>query len=170
MNTRRNAHAAIASMEPERMTLTRPTHPTPPATVNRRTRRGFSLIELLLVLVILAVLAAVVAPRFAQRGEQARETAARTDIATLENALDTFEVDNGRYPTTEQGLNALLQQPSGLADSWRGPYLRRSDLPRDPWGNPYVYRYPGQQNQHGFDLYSRGADGQDGTEDDITNW
>lgn len=146
------------------------TRPSPSAPLVRPGYRGFSLIELLLVLVILAVLAAVVAPRFAQRGEQARETAAATDISQLENLLDTFEIDNGRYPTTEEGLNALVQQPSGLAESWRGPYLRRGGVPTDPWGNAYVYRYPGQQNQHGFDLYSRGADGQDGTEDDITNW
>ena len=130
---------------------------------------GFSLIELLLVLVILAVLAAVVAPRFAQRGEQARETAAATDIASLENALDAFEIDNGRYPSTEEGLNALMQSPSALADTWRGPYLRRA-VGNDPWGNAYVYRYPGQQNQHGFDLYSRGPDEQEGTDDDIPNW
>lgn len=131
-------------------------------------RRGFSLIELLLVLVILAVLAAVVAPRFASRSEQARVTAAETDISHLSTALGAFEVDNGRYPTTEEGIEALVEKPSGL-DTWRQPYIER-DVPEDPWGNPYEYRYPGRNNTYGFDLYSRGPDGQEGTEDDIVNW
>lgn len=134
----------------------------------RRALIGFSLIELLLVLVILAVLAAVVAPRFATRGEQARETAAQTDISRLETALDAFEIDNGRYPTNDEGLRALVEQPSGM-DSWRGPYISRG-VPNDPWGNPYVYRHPPQINQYGYDLYSRGADEQEGTDADIGNW
>jgi general secretion pathway protein G len=130
--------------------------------------RGFTLIELLLVLVILGVLAVVVVPRFTGRSEQARVTAARTDIANLEVALDTFEVDNGRYPSSEEGLGALVQQPSGL-ENWSGPYIRRG-IPNDPWGNPYIYRYPGQQNRNSYDLYSMGPDGQEGGADDITNW
>jgi general secretion pathway protein G len=132
--------------------------------------RAFTLIELLLVLVILATLAALVAPRFVHRGEQAKITAAAVDIAQIEGTLDTFEVDCGRYPTTEEGLRALVDQPTGLG-GWQGPYLRsRGSTPKDPWGNPYVYRSPGQHNTNGCDLYSMGPDGQDGGSDDIDNW
>jgi general secretion pathway protein G len=131
-------------------------------------RGGFTLIELLLVLVILGTLAAVVVPKFARRSEQARVTAARTDISNLGVALDSYEIDNGRYPTTQQGLDALVNQPSG-ADDWNGAYIQRG-VPNDPWGNPYVYRCPGQHNTDGYDLYSYGPDGQAGTDDDIDNW
>src|SRR4051812_5949107 len=100
---------------------------------------AFTLIELLLVLVILAVLAAVVAPKFVNRGQQARVTAAKVDISTIENSLDQFELDNGRFPTNEEGLGVLVNKPAGL-DKWNGPYIKRE--PVDPWGNQYVYRYP----------------------------
>ena len=135
----------------------------------RVARRAFSLIELLLVLVILAVLAGIIVPKFTNRSEQARVTAAKTDIAFLETALDTFEVDNGRFPTTDETLNALISNPGSLPN-WSGPYIKgRSTLPTDPWGQPYVYRYPGQHNPNGYDLYSLGKDGREGG-DDITNW
>jgi len=130
--------------------------------------RGFTLIELLLVLVILGILAGLVVPRFAKRSEQAKITGANTDISNIETALRTFEIDCGRYPTTEEGLGALLEQPSN-AKGWHGAYLERG-LPKDPWGNPYVYRCPGQHNVNGYDLYSYGPDGQDGGGDDIDNW
>ena len=128
---------------------------------------GFTLIELLLVLVILAVLAAVVVPKFTNRSEQARITAARTDIANLEGTLDALEIDVGRFPTTEEGLRALVEQPPS-AKSWKGPYIKRG-VPNDPWGNPYVYRYPGQHNINEYDLHSLGPDGHEGN-DDIDNW
>ena len=128
---------------------------------------AFTLIELLLVLVILAVLAAVVVPKFTNRTEQARITAAKTDISMLSTALDTFEVDNGRYPTNEEGLEALVNAPSG-ATNWKGPYIKRG-VPNDPWGRPYIYRYPGTNNSHSYDLYSFGPDGREGN-DDIDNW
>lgn len=128
---------------------------------------GFTLIELLLVLVILSVLAAVVAPKFTARSEQARITAATTDISNLEVALDAFEIDVGRYPTNEEGLRALVQPP-GTVRNWRGPYIKRG-VPNDPWGNPYVYRYPGRHNTDSYDLYSLGPDGRESA-DDITNW
>lgn len=131
-------------------------------------RRAFTLIELLLVLVILAVLAAVVVPKFTNRSEQARQAAAKTDVANMETALDAFEIDNGRYPTSDEGLAALLEQPSNLSN-WKGPYVRRG-MPVDPWGNGYQYRYPGTQSPSGYDLYSFGPDGRDGGEDDIGNW
>jgi len=133
-----------------------------------RRQRGFTLIELLLVLVILATLAAIVVPKFTRRSQQARITAARADIANLEVALDSFEIDTGRYPTSEEGLGALVEQPARL-DGWHGPYIKRG-VPRDPWGNPYVYMCPGRHNTNGYDLHSYGPDGQDGGSDDIDNW
>ena len=131
-------------------------------------RRGFTLIELLLVLVILAVLAGVVVPRFTKRSEQAKVTAAAVDIANIGVALRAFEVDCGRYPTTEEGLRPLLDPPSDV-QGWKGPYLEKG-LPKDSWGNLYMYRCPGQHNVNGYDLYSFGPDGQDGGSDDIDNW
>jgi len=137
-----------------------------------RFRRAFTLIELLLVMVILAVLAALVIPRFAGRSEEAREKAALTQIKSLfGTALDVYEADNGTYPSTAQGLDALRVQPSSAPEPkhWKGPYLK-GDVPLDPWGNPYAYRSPGNMNATGYDLSSSGPDGREGTEDDITNW
>ena len=131
-------------------------------------RGGFTLIELLLVLVIISALAAVVVPRFTRRSEQARITAARADISNLEVALDAFEVDTGRFPDDGEGLGALVNRPSDV-DEWYGPYIKRG-VPQDPWGNQYVYEYPGQHNVNGYDLYSYGPDGQNGGGDDIDNW
>ncbi|MBX3729523.1 MAG: type II secretion system major pseudopilin GspG [Candidatus Sumerlaeia bacterium] len=131
-------------------------------------RRAFSLVEMLLVLVILATLAAIVVPRFAGRSEQAKETAARTQITSIGTALDAFEVDNGYYPTSADGLGLLVERPA-TATNWRGPYLK-SQIGNDPWGNPYIYEYPGQNNADGYDLSSAGPDGRHGTDDDITNW
>ena len=131
-------------------------------------RAAFTLIELLLVLVILSTLAAIVVPKFTKRSEQARVTAAQTDIANLEVLLDSFEVDTGRTPTTEEGLGALLEAPAGVT-GWHGPYLKRG-MPKDPWGNAYVYKCPGEQNTNGYDLSSYGPDGKDGGGDDIDNW
>ena len=130
-------------------------------------RAGFTLIELLLVLVILAVLAAVVVPQFTGSGEKARLTRAATDISTLDGALDRFELDAGRFPTTEEGLNALVQAPSNVK-AWSGPYIKK--IPSDPWGNPYQYRFPGQANVNGVDIYSTGPDGREGGGDDVDNW
>ena len=129
--------------------------------------KGFTLIELLLVMVILVVLAAVVVPKFTSRSEQARFTAAKTDISNLETALDAFEVDCGRFPTGDEGLRVLVEQP-GNVQNWRGPYIKRG-VPSDPWNNPYVYRFPGAHNPSGYDLSSMGPDGREGN-DDVTNW
>lgn len=131
-------------------------------------KSGFTLIELLLVLVILAALAAIVVPKFTRRSEQARITAARVDIANLGVAFDAFEIDTGRYPSSSEGLSPLIERPSNVVD-WRGPYIKRG-IPRDPWGNPYIYKQPGQYNQYGYDLYSYGPDGQQGGGDNIDNW
>jgi general secretion pathway protein G len=131
-------------------------------------RQAFTLVEMLLVLVILATLAAIVIPRFAGRSEQARVTAAQSQIGSFQLALDAFEVDNGFYPPSSPGLNALVQQPNNAPD-WRGPYLRKG-VPPDPWGNPYTYEYPGRRNPDGYDLMSMGPDQRVGGGDDITNW
>lgn len=130
-------------------------------------RRGFTLIELLLVLVILGTLAVLVIPKFTGRSRQARETAARADIRVLSSAIDQFENDTGRYPTTEEGLAALITPPSNVTNA-NAPYIK-GGIPKDPWGNPYQYRQPGQHNPKDFDLYSLGADGREGN-DDIGNW
>jgi general secretion pathway protein G len=134
--------------------------------IARRAVAGFTLIELLLVLVILAVLAAVVVPKFTGRSEQAKQAAAKTDISNISMQISAFEIDTGRFPSTEEGVGALLSAPAN-ANGWHGPYLER--VPVDPWQNPYQYRYPGQHNTSGFDLFSMGADGREGN-DDIDNW
>lgn len=134
-----------------------------------RNIKAFTLIELLLVLVILAVLGAVVVPKFTKRSQQAKETAAKTDIANLEVALDSFEIDTGRYPTNSEAIGALIRPPVNVEDDWKGPYLKRG-VPKDPWGNEYLYKQPGQYNEYGYDLSSYGPDGINGTEDDIKNW
>ena len=137
---------------------------------SRRRRRGtagFTLVELLLVLVILGILAALVIPKFTGRTEQARVTAAITNISTLGTALDAFEVDTGSYPRGQDGLQQLLVAPPDVT-GWRGPYLK-SDIPLDPWGHPYAYEYPGRVNTNGYDIVSMGPDGQAGTADDIAN-
>ncbi len=138
----------------------------------RSERRGFTLVEILLVVMIIGVIAAMVVPNIAGRGEQARHSAARVDIeANLMAALDLYELDNGRYPTTEQGLAALIRAPEvpPLVNNWRGPYLKKKVIPHDPWGNAYGYRYPGTQNAEGYDLFSLGPDGIE-SDDDVTNW
>jgi general secretion pathway protein G len=133
-----------------------------------RTQRAFTLIELLLVLVILGILAAIVVPKFSGRTEQARMTAAQSQIATFGTALDAFEVDNGYYPKGKNGLADLVNAPRD-AQNWRGPYLK-SAIPIDPWGRPYIYECPGKNNRAGYDIMSMGADGRAGSEDDVTNW
>jgi general secretion pathway protein G len=130
-------------------------------------RRGFTLVELMLVLVILGILAGLVLPKFAGRSQQARVTAAITQIATFNTALGAYEVDTGGYPREQDGLRALVVQPSDVA-GWRGPYLE-SDVPLDPWQHAYVYHYPGKLNPSGYDVISAGPDGQMGTADDIYN-
>jgi general secretion pathway protein G len=133
----------------------------------RSSQAGFTLIELMLVLVILGILAGLVLPKFTGKTEFAQHTAAVTQISTFGTALDAYEVDTGSYPSTQLGLRALVVQPPDVP-SWRGPYLA-SDVPNDPYGNPYIYQYPGKLNPSGYDIISMGKDGQLGTADDIYN-
>ncbi len=146
------------------MNLTLP--PPRPTTARLRTG-GFTLIELLLVLVILGVLAAIVVPKFAGRTEQARTTAANSQISTFGTVLDAFEVDNGYYPKGKNGIQDLVSQPRD-ARKWNGPYLK--EVPKDPWGNDYIYECPGKNNPTSYDVMSMGPDGRVGGDDDITNW
>lgn len=139
-----------------------------------RARRGFTLLELLVVLAIIATLVAVVAPSLFQNVGDAKVAAAKSQMEIFELALDAYRIDNDRYPSTEQGLAALRQKPTigDTARNWRGPYLRK-DVPLDPWGHAYTYRSPGTVNQTSYDLYSLGRDGKiggDGEDADITSW
>jgi general secretion pathway protein G len=134
-------------------------------------RKGFTLIEVLVVMIILAILAAIVVPRVVGREEDARRARAVSDVESIGTALDMYKADNGEYPTTEEGLQALRTQAAS-AKNWNGPYLKKALTP-DPWGNPYVYTSPGEHNADSYDLSSYGADGQpggDGKNADVTNW
>lgn len=136
--------------------------------------RGFTLVELLVVLVILGLLAGLVGPRLFGRVSDARRQTARSQIELLGTALDNYRLDNGRYPTTEQGLAALRERPrtEPLPIRWRGPYLEKA-VPDDPWGSAYRYRSPGEANPNGYDLLSLGADGErggEGEDADVLSW
>jgi general secretion pathway protein G len=140
--------------------------------VNKKRVRaeGFTLIELLLVVVIIGILAAIVVPKLTGRSEDARKAAAVADMNNMRTALSMYEVDNGKYPTSDQGLQALLQKPGGAPEpkNWKGPYLQNmTEVPKDPWGNPYLFLSPGNKNPSGFDLFSTGSDGAPGTADDV---
>ncbi|MBA1276272.1 MULTISPECIES: type II secretion system major pseudopilin GspG [Pseudomonadaceae] len=140
--------------------------------LNERKQRGFTLIEIMVVVVILGILAALVVPQVMNRPDQAKVTVAKGDIKAIGAALDMYKLDNYSYPSTQQGLDALVEKPGGNPQpkNWnRDGYLKR--VPKDPWGNEYQYLSPGTQGQ--FDLYSYGADGKQGGSDlnaDIGNW
>lgn len=134
-----------------------------------KNKRGFTLIEILLVVAIISALAAMVIPRLTGRSEKAKIAAAQADIrANLSTALKMYEVDIGIFPTSEQGLNSLLTPPADVDRvAWQGPYLERKPL--DPWKREYQYKFPGERNPTAYDLYSMGGDGVQ-SEDDIGNW
>jgi general secretion pathway protein G len=134
--------------------------------LNRKSASGFTLVELLLVLVILGILAAIVIPKFSGRTEQAKEQAAVTQISNFKTALDGFEVDNGYYPKGKNGLQDLIVAPKD-AQNWKGPYIQSDTIPKDPWGNDYIYENPGRHNPSAYDLSSMGAPGADKV---IGNW
>jgi general secretion pathway protein G len=133
---------------------------------NIKNEKGFSLIELIVVLVILGLLAAVVGPSVYNKLAKGKDQIAKIQITELEGALQAFSFDIGRFPSTADGLQALRTNP-GNFESWQGPYIAK-ELPKDPWGRPYAYRSPGLHGE--FDIFSFGADGTEGNEDDICSW
>ena len=141
---------------------------TNPSPTNSWRRRGFTLVELLLVLTILAIMAGIVLPKFTNVGKNARITAVKADIASFRTALSMFEVDQGYYPKGRDGLQALVFKPSGVSSKWH-KYLDVDKVPLDPWQRAYVYENPGKHNPDGYDIYSLGPDGNGGN-DAIGNW
>ncbi len=136
---------------------------------NVRKERGFTLIELLIVMVILGLLAALVGPRMFGKVGTSKQKAAKAQMSLFETSLDTYRLDVGRYPTTQQGLQALRVKPDN-AENWEGPYLPK-EVPVDPWGHPYIYECPGQHGD--YDMVSLGADGNpggDGEDKDVESW
>jgi general secretion pathway protein G len=136
----------------------------------RRGQSGFTLIEILVVITIIALIMSLVGPRVLNYLGESKVKAAKIQIQSFGSSLDLFNLDTGRYPTTSEGLTALVQSP-GSIPSWNGPYLKGGVVPNDPWGKPYVYRSPGE---HGpYDITSYGSDGQEGgtgTAADIVSW
>lgn len=145
---------------------------------NRRGRRGFTLMEMLIVLGILVIVFALAAPRFFGAREKANLNAAKVQIEAFRGALDKYKFDTNDYPATEQGLQALFQQPAasedaveGSTSSWDGPYMNKPALPKDPWGHEYQYAYPPERGSGDFpDIWCLGPDGEDNTDDDICSW
>ena len=135
-----------------------------------RIEDGFTLLELLIVMLIIGLLAAFVAPRMIGKVGKSKQTIAKAQIESLCTALDTYKLDTDKYPTQEEGLSALISQPAN-AESWHGPYLAKKNVPKDPWGNDYVYTYPGNNGE--FDIIAYGADGKEGGEGedaDVVSW
>ncbi len=141
-----------------------------------RRRRGFTLMEMLIVLAIVGMLLALIGPRILSSGKQADEQTARAQIKLLQTCLDHYYLHMKSYPETEPGLQALVGEPTetegaGTSSRWKGPYTKTGDLPKDPWGNEYHYRYPAEQGKGDLpDIWSSGPDGEEDTEDDITSW
>ncbi len=137
-----------------------------------QTRAGFTLIEIMLVVVIIGLLMTVAVVNLSHHRETAAIVACQDQIRNFGLALDSYQLDNGFYPTTEQGLQALIAQPTTppAPSNWRGPYLKPAVIRQDQWGHDYIYKCPGVHDPNGYDLYSVGPDGIDGNNDDIGNW
>ena len=135
--------------------------------VARRRQSGFTLVELLVVLVILGLIMAFAVPQVIKYVGGAKSDSAKIQIQRLGSVLDLYRLEVGHYPTQEEGLRALVEKPAG-AENWNGPYLKKDDALTDPWGRPYVYEIPGQHGE--YDLYSLGADGQEGGEGEDRDW
>ena len=136
--------------------------------MKQRNQRGFTLIEIMVVMVILGLLVAVVAPNIMGRSDQAKVTIAKTQMSNIANALDLYRLDNSHYPSTQQGLEALVNRPTGSPEprNWNPDGYLKS-VPEDPWGRPYEYQSPGSQGA--YDVYSLGSDGQEGGEGDAAD-
>ncbi len=133
-------------------------------------RGGFTLLELLIVMIIIGLLAALIGPKMIGRVGESRQTVAKQQIEGFSSALEMYKLDTTKYPTQEQGLEALVTQPQGI-NNWKGPYLKKKFIPKDPWGNNYVYTYPGEHGD--YDMVSYGADGNsggDGEDKDVASW
>lgn len=140
-------------------------------TLHNRRRRGITLIEMLVVLTIIALFSALVVPRMLNQGDKARVVAARSQISSFMTALGAYKLDTGTYPTTEMGLAVLRTRPQNV-NQWQGPYLP-ADVPVDPWGRPYIYKFPGEHEPSEPEIVSLGSDGQPGGEGiaaDIVSW
>lgn len=135
--------------------------------MDRKSEKGFSLIELIVVMVILTLLAAFVGPKLFKHAADAKVTAAKLQIEGFGDALQMFALDMGRLPDSSEGLEALVRNP-GNAEAWHGNYLKKEEVPKDPWSKPYVYRCPGLHGD--YDIISFGPDGSEGGDDDITSW
>lgn len=136
---------------------------------NRSSRRAFTLMEVLLAIAMISLLAFIVVINVDKTMTSSQEKITESFVNnSLATPLMSYKLAIGRYPSTEEGLNALLNAPESAGDRWKGPYVR--SLPLDPWGNPYQYRYPAQKSKDGYDVWSMGPDGQNETEDDIGNW
>ena len=130
--------------------------------VQRAATRGMTLIEILVVLVLIGVVLGIVGGNFIGKGEKAKADAAKIEIGQIGQTLDLYKLETGRYPTTQEGLQALITAPSGVTN-WNGPYWKKATMPKDPWGNEYKYTSPGQNNSP-YDIVSYGADGKEGGE------
>jgi general secretion pathway protein G len=134
-------------------------------------RRGFTLLEILLVVVIIGFLVSVAVVKLSGQSAKAKVVATQNQIDSFKTALGVYELDNGLFPSTEQGLQALLTPPSGTTlPNWKGPYLDPPVIRADPWGHAYIYKYPGVKIPNGYDLSSPGPNGIEGDDDDIGNW
>ncbi|HHT9104540.1 MAG TPA: type II secretion system major pseudopilin GspG [Candidatus Wujingus californicus] len=131
---------------------------------------GFTLLELLIVMIIIGLLAALIGPKMIGRVGESRQTVAKQQIEGFGSALEMYKLDTTKYPTQEQGLEALVSEPQGV-NNWKGPYLKKKFIPKDPWGNEYIYTYPGANGD--YDIVSYGADGNTGGDDedkDVASW